>query len=141
MWGFLTEFWGSIASTTINAWEYSTSWFQNIGLAVAGAIGNLFDFALHFINDFFIFLGWLFSGLKELIGALTMPISYAYHFLSSMITGATTATSTPAVSYTFATSTMSVFESIPYWETLSYIIGVCILILSGIAIIRLLTKL
>ncbi|GAI17084.1 unnamed protein product, partial [marine sediment metagenome] len=65
-WGFLGEFWDAITGATINAWEYTADWFKQIGLAVAGAIGNLFDFLIHYINDLFVFLGWLFSAIKEL---------------------------------------------------------------------------
>ncbi|GAI38972.1 unnamed protein product, partial [marine sediment metagenome] len=60
-WGFLGEFWDAITGATINAWEYTADWFKQIGLAVAGAIGGLFDYLIHYFSDLFVFLGWLFS--------------------------------------------------------------------------------
>lgn len=139
-WGFLGEFWNSITSQTINAWEYTTDWFQQIGLAVAGAIGGLFDFLIHYVNDVFIFLGWLFSLIKELVLAVLLPITYIVNFLKGFLTNAIKTPEIPEVSYAFSTSTMEIFETIPHWNLISSTLGICILVLGGFAILRLMTK-
>lgn len=136
MWGFLSEFWEQITSVG----DYTIEFFENIGLAVAGAIGSLFDFLIHYISDFFVFLGWLFSAIKELVFSLILPISYIYSFLNAFISNAIKTPIEPEVNYTFTTSTLAIFNTIPYWETLSMVLGVSILIIGGIAIISLILK-
>jgi len=139
-WGFLGEFWDSITSQTLTAWQYTADWFKQIGLAVAGAIGGLFDYLIHYFNDVFVFLGWLFNGIKELASAVMLPIAYIGNFLKGFITNAIKTPLTPETSYTFSTSTMEIFETIPHWNSISSILGVAILILGGFAILRLITK-
>jgi len=140
MWGFLGEFWNAITEKTLDAWVYTVDWFQQIGLAVAGAVGNLFSYLIHSTSDFFIFLSWIFSSLKELVLAITLPISYVWSFLSGFISNATKAPATPEASYTFSTSTMSIFQAIPYWNIFSSVIGISILVIGGIAIVHLILK-
>jgi len=139
-WGFLSEFWDAISEKTIEAWHFTADWFQQIGLAVAGAIGNFFDYLIHSTSDFFVFISWIFTSIKELISAVLLPISYIVNFLSGFISSATKEPVSPEASYTFSTSTMSIFQSIPYWDTLSYIIGVSILIIGAGAIIYLILR-
>lgn len=140
-WGFLGEFWNAVAAKTINAWEYTADWFKQIGLAVAGAMGSLFDYLIHYISDFFVFLSWVFAALRELVMAITLPIAYVGSFLRGFVVNAVAAPPTPEASYAFTTSTMSVFEAIPYWSVLSTVIGVCILVMGAVAIVLLITKL
>lgn len=140
-WGFLGEYWGTITAQPIDAWQYTSDWFKQIGLAVAGAIGSLLDYLIHYISDFFVFLSWIFSALKELTLAITLPISYVGSFLRGFIANAIKEPPNPEATYYFATSTMEIFEAIPHWDILSTTIGICILVLGGIAILLLITKL
>jgi hypothetical protein len=139
-WGFLGEFWDSVASSTLNAWEYTTGWFQNIGLAVAGALGSLFDYLIHSISDFFVFMGWIFSAIKELALAIVLPINYTGSFLRAFVSNAVKSPATPEASYVFSTSTMSIFETLPYWDILGTTLGICLLVIGGIAIVKLVLK-
>jgi len=139
-WGFLGEFWNAVTAKTINAWEYTADWFKQIGLAVAGAIGGLFDYLIHYMSDFFVFLAWIFSALAELVTAITYPMTYVGSFLRAFVANAISTPPEPEVSYTFATSTMEIFEAIPYWSVMSSVLGVCILVLGGVAIVLLITK-
>ena len=138
-WGFLGEFWNSITSQTINAWEYTTDWFKQIGLAVAGAIGSLFDFLIHYISDLFVFMGWLFSAIKELFLAILLPIGYLTAFLKGFITNII---KTPVIPETpvIAPETMEIFNSLPYWALLSQMLGYCMIFIIGIGIIYLILK-
>jgi len=139
-WGFLGEFWNAVSSKTINAWEYTADWFKQIGLAVAGAIGGLFDYLIHYFSDFFVFLGWLFSAIKEMVLATILPISYIGNFLKGFIINAIKTPISPEIDYAFSTSTMEIFETIPYWSIISSVLGICILILGGFAILRLILR-
>lgn len=139
-WGFLGEFWNSITEITISAGKYTTDWFKQIGLAVAGAIGGLFEYLIHYFSDFFIFIGWFFSTIKELVLALLLPVAYIGNFLKGIIVNSIKTPITPEVSFSFSTSTMSIFEAIPYWDIITSTLGICILILGGFAILKLLLK-
>jgi hypothetical protein len=133
MWGYLEQFWNAITQVG----DYTIEWFQNIGNAVAGAIGGMFDWLIHYVSDVFIFLGWLFSILKELIMTFLSPVAYTFNFLKSFTLSAFSGAQSPPVSYTFSNEIMSVFNTIPYWSVLCSIIGVAILVILGIVILRL----
>lgn len=121
MWGFLSEFWNAITQVG----EYTIEWFQNIGLAVAGAIGNLFDFALHYINDGAVFFGWVGSILKEVFLTFVMPFSYLFSFLKALLATAFV-TPTNFTGYTWNSDILGIFSAIPYWDTLKVVIGIAI---------------
>lgn len=138
-WGFLGEFWNSISLQTLNAWEYTADWFRQIGLAVAGAIGSLFDFLIHYISDFFVFIGWLFSAIKELFLAILLPIGYIVAFLKGLITTMIKTPIAPDMP-TITPETMEIFETLPYWAVLSQVLGYSIIFIVGIGIIYLVLK-
>lgn len=138
-WGFLGEFWDAITGATIDAWEYTADWFKQIGLAVAGAIGGLFDYLIHYFSDLFVFLGWLFSAIKELFLAILLPISFLTSFLKGFISNAIKEPIVPETEG-FATSTLEIFETLPYWATLSQVLGFCVIFIIGIAIILTISK-
>lgn len=99
---------------------------------------------LHLWNDFAVFMALIGELIMSAVRGLTKPISYVYNFAGSFVNSATaevTATTTPTINEHFGTSTMSLFEKIPYWNTLTTILGVAILILTGLAIIKLFTNL
>lgn len=98
---------------------------------------------LHFWNDFSVLFALLGELLKSAVSGITKPVSYAYNFAGSFVTNATgevTATTTPTIQEHFGTSTMSIFKTLPFWNTLTTILGVAILVLTGLAIIKLLTR-
>lgn len=133
MWSYLDQFWNAITQVG----DYTIEWFQNIGNAVAGAIGGMFDWLIHYVSDFFIFLGWIFSILKELILAFLSPVSYIFNLLKSFTISAFISPQTPPVSYTFSSEIMGVFNTIPYWSVLCSLIGIAILVILGVIILRL----
>jgi hypothetical protein len=76
MWGYLGEFWNAITGIG----EYTIEWFQNIGNAVAGAIGGLFESLTHLIYDCFYLAWWFLDSLKDLFAILLTPITWAFNF-------------------------------------------------------------
>lgn len=139
-WGYLGEFWDSVASSTINAWEYTADWFQNIGNAVAGALGNLFEFINHSLSDAFVFLGWLFENLSFIFAQLLAPVKYIFEFSQSFVSQAFLPPATTTEIWNFNTSTIAVFEAIPFWSEFSVVLGIAILVIFGIAILKLFLK-
>lgn len=131
MWGFLGEFWNAITQVG----DYTIEWFQNIGLAVAGAVGNLFDFALHLINDVGVFFGWVGSILKEIVMTFVMPMTYIFTFLKSLLSSAFQSP-TDFTDYSWDAGILGVFSTIPYWNTLIVVIGIGISVIVLFFILR-----
>jgi len=131
VWGYLTEFWNSITQVG----TYTIEWFQNIGNAVAGAIGNLFEFINHSLSDIFVYGGWFFSSLGVLFQKFWLPINYIFNFIKAFV-GKAIATPTDQNIWAFSEEVKAIFQQIPYWSTLSMVLGICILIIFGIAILK-----
>ena len=140
MWDYIAQFWDALTEVVVSAGTYSVEWFQNIGNAVAGAFGGLFDWIIHYINDFFIFLGWIFTMITQLIKTFTLPISYIFNFLKAFTISAFSSPQTADLSYSFSSEIMGVFEAIPYWNVILLVLAVGILVIIGFSIFRLLLK-
>jgi len=136
MWDYLSQFWNAITETVVSVNTYTVEWFQNIGNAVAGAIGGMFSWLIHYLNDFFIFLGWVFSILKELISVFTLPIYYVFNFLKSFTISSFSTPILPSASYSFSPEIMSIFQSLPYWSVIISVLGITVLIVIGVAVMK-----
>jgi len=133
IWGYLTEFWNAI----IGVAEYPIEFFKSIGNAVAGAIGNLFEFFIHNTTDIFVFAGWFFSNFKNFFGNILLPVRYVYTFLKEFIATAFISPTTSAKEvWNFGGDVMAIFNAIPYWSMLSAVLGICIIILIGFVIVK-----
>lgn len=141
MWGYLSEFWNAVSSTTLNAWEYTESYFYSIGNAVAGAIGSLFDFIIHYFQDLIITFAWYGYNLGLILYQILAPIKYIFVFTEKFVINSFTPPILPEEITGFATSTASFFRSLPYWNVVNLAIVVLILFIGGIAIIKLILKL
>ena len=124
MWGYLSEFWNQLTTVVVEAGEYTASWFQGVGNAVAGAVGNLFDFALHFFNDVAVLIGWVGTSLKEMLSMFFLPLQYIFSFLKNLFVSAFSAPITPEHLYTFDNEILGVFNAIPYWAEVKVVLGI-----------------
>lgn len=129
MWSYLEEFWTAVQGVSLSAWEYTTDFFNSIGNAVAGAIGNLFYFVLHYINDLFVFFGWVGTILKEIIVLFLMPLTYVFTFLKTFLNSAFVTPNN--FSFEWNSEILSIFSTIPYWSFVTSVltIGVSIIVL------------
>lgn len=135
MWGYLSEFWDAITEvggTTI-------AWFQSIGNAVAGAIGQLFYSTLHYLNDTWVFLGWIFSVIGQVVSLFLLPLTWVFNFLKGLLGQIFTAPTD--FSYTWSGEVLAVFQAIPYWSIIAVVLGACISIIAVIFVLRLFTRL
>src|SRR3989304_2346468 len=123
VWQYLLQVWDSITSVG----DYTIEWFQNVGNAIAGAIGGMFDFLLHNVSDFFVFLGWFFSNVGGIFTATIQPVQYVFNFLKSFLNNAFSTPVDNAI-WSFPAQITEVFDVIPYWNTISAVLGVCLLI-------------
>jgi len=136
IWGYLTEFWNAITGVA----EYPIEFFKNIGNAVAGALGNLFAFIIHSITDIFVFGGWFTSSLGTFFANILAPVKFVFGFLKSFIDSAFATPVSGDPIWEFTDELMSVFHAIPYWTTISSVLGVCVLFVIGMAIVKQLTR-
>lgn len=87
-WGYLSEFWNSISSSTVSAGEYTIGWFESVGNAVAGAIGGLFEDLTHHIYDIFYLIRWFLDGLTDLFSVIISPLTWGYNFTRGLFASA-----------------------------------------------------
>jgi hypothetical protein len=141
MWGYLSEFWNAITGVSLDAWNYTAEFFQSIGNAVAGALGGAFDWLWHNVNDFFIFAGWVLTQVKTLFIIFTAPLSYFYSFVKGF-SGSVfkPPVEIPAILNVYSTSTLQIFNAIPYWDTMTAMLGVALLLVGAGGVIYLLMK-
>ena len=135
MFGYLSEFWDSIAEVG----STSVAYFQSIGNAVAGAIGNLLSGTLHFLNDTWVFLGWIFHIISEIISLFIMPLNFVIELIRGFLISAFSDPSNFAFSWD--NNVIEFFNYIPYWENAKEVVGICILILGLIFVLKQFTKL
>lgn len=141
MWGYLSEFWDSVSGVALDAWDYTADWFYQVGNAVAGAIGGLFDWLLHYLHDLFVFAGWLFTALKLFFTTLTMPLTYVYSFVKAFFLQAVKAPVEVSSELVFNSySTTYIFNAIPHWQTLSAFLGVAVLLVGGVGVLYVLLR-
>jgi len=125
VWGYLSEFWDAITQVG----DYTIEWFQNIGNAVAGAIGSLFEDLIHHIYDFFYIAQYLIDNLGELFNIILTPLAWIFNFVRGFFVSAFTTPVEAEITWVFTDEILEVFSSIPYWNIFTFALG------SGIAIL------
>lgn len=86
------------------------------------------------ISDIVVFLSWFWDNTATILGSVFLPIKFVYAFLKQFFTSAFGSPITPDISLTFSTSTLTIFNSIPYFDVLmsAMIVGVLLLIIGFI---------
>jgi len=125
VWGYLSEFWDAITQVG----DYTIEWFQNIGNAVAGAIGSLFNDLIHHIYDFFYIAQYLIDNLGEFFAIVFSPLTWIFNFVRGFFISAFVSPVEPTITWEFSDEVLSVFQAIPYWDIFTFALG------AGIAII------
>jgi hypothetical protein len=125
---YFVSFWNSItsstASTTSNAVTYGVDFFQNIGNAVAGAIGNIFLVPFHFLIDFGLALGWVFENLIKFFGYILMPFEFLITFFGVFVQSIVAGNSVPATPLFVQNSqALALVQSFPLMSTLGLVLA------------------
>ena len=140
VWEYLAQFWDSITAQTIGGVEYTIAWFQQIGNAVAGAMGQFFDVIFHNINDAFVLIAWFGYALKVIFTALLSPINYFANVLRFFFATAFSTPPTAEATYTFSNEVLEVFNTIPHWPIFASVLGAIIILICGIGMLKLLLR-
>lgn len=135
-WGIFSQFWNLITGVA----EYPIAFFENIGFAVAGALGTFFDTIFHNLNDIFVFFVWIGVALKTFFLAIVSPLLYFFNVLRWFFTSAFGSLPEAELTYAFSPEVLEVFSAIPHWDLLSLIMGAIILLLAGVATLKLLLR-
>lgn len=136
LWNYLTQFWDQIVAVG----EYPITFFQNIGNAVAGAIGSFLDIIFHNLNDIFVFVAWFGTNIKSIFLSLLSPITYFFNVLKFFYANAFASPLPAEATYTFTEPVLSVFNTIPYWNVISSVIGAVLIFIIGLSAIKLLLR-
>lgn len=94
------------------------------------------DDLIHISFDFFNALRYVFSNITSLMGVLFIPLDWMFNFLKGFFAGVATPVSTAAITWVFPNNVMAVFNSIPYFSTLTFACGAGISILLLVFIFR-----
>ncbi len=94
------------------------------------------DDLVHISFDFFNAMRYVFSNITTLMGVLFTPLSRIFNFLKGFFDGVSTPPPTTAVSWVFPSNVIAVFNSIPYFSTLTFACGAGISILLLVFIFR-----
>ena len=118
--GYLLEFWDSITDAVVGSTTYTIEFFEQIGNAVAGAIGNIFWYPLHLLVDVFVWLSYLFAVLKAIFFLLISPLNFIYNFLVTFLNNVFA----DPISSTgfFDIQTVNFLHGLPFWFPLVYAI-------------------
>lgn len=73
-------------------------------------------------SDFLIFLGWVFENTGLLIGKIFLPVQYIYTFLKNFGAAALSNPIIPDEIWTFPNEVLMVFDAIPYWNIIIYVL-------------------
>ena len=134
MFGYFSEFWDAVSDVG----STTAAWFQGVGNAVAGAVGSLIYPILHFINDFFVFFGYIAEILKEFVLILVQPFSFFYNFLTHFISASF---ADPTMqTFSWDSGVLALFNSIPLWSSLVAVLAACFALIVAGSLIWLLTK-
>jgi hypothetical protein len=134
VWDYLSLFWDKIVAIG----DYSIQWFQNIGNAVAGALGLFFDFIFHNLNDIFVILAWLANYLKIIFTSLLAPLSYFFTFIKTFFSIALSTPASNQLAYSLPANIAEFFNAVPNFSILSSVMGYILILVIGIASLRLL---
>lgn len=140
MWSYFAQFWNAIESVIVGGVEYTATYFQMIGNAVAGALGSFFDAIFHSINDIFTLIAWLGTSLKTIFTALLTPINYLVSVLRFFWVRAFQTPPNPELTYSFSSEVLEVFNTIPHWQVIANVLGAVVILVAGIAIFKILLK-
>lgn len=136
IWQYLSQFWDSIVAVS----EYPVEFFQNIGNAVAGALGDFLDIIFHNLNDIFVIINWLGVNFKNIFVSLSSPLTYFFNILRFFFSTAFSTPPNPEITFTFSQRVLDVFEAIPHWQVLSSVLGAGVILIIGVSGLKLLLR-
>lgn len=135
-WGYLSEFWNATTEVIVSGGTYTVDWFKSAGNAIAGAIGALFADLIHHFYDCLAIVLYLIDNLSNLFAIIFTPLTWIFNFVKGFFVSAFSTPIEPTITWVFNTEILANFQSIPYWNTFTYMLGAGIAILITAFIIK-----
>jgi len=135
IYNWLSQFWESLTSVG----DYTIEFFQNIGNAVAGAMGGVLEAMFHSLLDFFIAIWYLMEYIIAIFKNLLAPILYIFNFLKSIFINLTSSVDeVPA--FQFNEKAIELLNKVPNFSLILTILGGILCFLGIFAIIKVLAS-
>lgn len=85
-------------------------------------------------SDIIVFMGWFWENTTSILSSVFLPIKFVYAFLKQFFISAIASPTTSDISLEFPTSTLAVFNSIPFFNNLvsALILSITLLIVGFI---------
>lgn len=138
--GYLSEFWNSITEKTIEAWQFTADWFQQVGNAVAGALGNVLLFPFKIMFDFFWAVKILFDIFYNFLEISFSVIVNFFRFVGNVLSDIFNYEPPVNNEKLFNSQAIAVIKTIPLINTLFLVISYGVVSLMIFSIFRLLSR-
>lgn len=135
IYNFLSQFWNTLTSVG----DYTIEFFQNIGNAVAGAMGGIIEAVFGPIIDFFIVIWYLAEYIIAIFKNLLAPVIYIFNFLKSVFLNLTNSVEEVAP-FEFSDEAINLLSKVPNFPLLLSIIGGVLCFIGIFAIIKVLAS-
>lgn len=86
---------------------------------LADTANNLF----HIFFDVFYVIEYIFSNLANVFVIIFTPITFAFNFIKGFFDGISVAPPETAISWTFDSGILAIFNTIPYWSLFMFALG------------------
>lgn len=100
---------------------------------------TIFDYVeqlWHAFNDVITFFGWFFSNLINFFEKFFLLFNYIFQFLKSFFQTAFIDPIAPETIWAFPTGVINIFHAIPYWTTITQVLGIAFLVIFTIFILK-----
>lgn len=135
VYNWLAQFWKSLTSVG----DYTIEFFENIGNAVAGALGGVLEAVFHPVIDFFYSIWFLAEYIIAIFKNLLTPIIYIFNFLKGIFVNLAGSVEEVAP-FEFSEEAITLLNKIPNFSLLLTIIGGVLCLLGIFAIIKVLAS-
>ena len=78
---------------------------------------------LHNVSDLFYAIQYIFSNLGNVFLIMFTPLNFAFNFFKGLFDGFNTPPPATAISWTFDSGILAVFNTIPYFSVLMFAVG------------------
>lgn len=97
------------------------------------------EYIAHFFQDVLVFIGWIIYCIYFIFLQFFNIVKFIFNFLTSFISNSFNSPISPNLS-SFPTSSIAFLDNILYWNEVKILVSIMLLVLGGIAILKLFLK-
>jgi hypothetical protein len=95
----------------------------------------------HNISDLFYAIEYIFSNLANIFVIIFTPLNFSFNFIKGFFDGTATTPPATAISWTFDSGIIAIFNTIPYWSVFMYAVGAGLSVMVLVFVVAQLLKL